>query len=367
MKKLYILLIIFSVFFTLNVTSQIQTTVDQIIYDHMGPTYRPNTPYFQWSHWGAHEDHLKITTGWEWYDGARPKEWMDYGTNQALSAWGQIIESESGSPITNVRFQIRNHKMYLFSINQWILAEDISNNIEAERFDNMTFRWTGEVIEGRDETNNGGGISYPAQPNYIIHWWRKTWPQRYALPSSYEAIFVTCEIRLIPNSDPNVNLESVRYLAGVSADYYPTNTTYDGSTKMGLSEPRHKFVTPQWKTFTAYIAGATPPNTEIEYREQILSRQLPPNTVLTTEIKEDNLRKEMIIYSNSEFTQITIELPQVYKKSILTIYNVNGQELIKKPISDNQTQIDISHLTNGAYLARLTNSKTDLSKIFIKK
>lgn len=324
MKKLSTLLAIFFMFFALNIKSQILTTVDQIIYDHiiydhMGPAYRPNTSYTQWSHWGAHEDHLKISTDWEWYDGARPKDWMEHGTNQAISAWGQIIESESNSPITNVRFQIRNHRMYIFTNNQWILGEDISSNIEAERFDNTTFNWTGKVIESRDETNNGGGVSYPAQPDYIIHWWRKTWPiQRCALPTSFEAIYVTCEIRLIPNTDPNVNLENVRYLAGVSADYYPTINT-NGVTVPGLSEPRHKIITSQWKTFTAYITGETPPTTEIEYREQILNRQLPPNTILTTEINEQQSKKIMNVYFNTEFTQITVELSQLDKNSILKI------------------------------------------------
>lgn len=362
MKKIYILILIFM---TLNSTAQTLTTVDQIVYDHMGPFYRPTNTYPQWSQWGAHEDHIKIINNWEWYEGARPKDWMNHGTNEALSAWGQIIESESNSPITNVRFQIRNHKMFIFSDNQWTLAEDVSNNIEAERFDNMTFSWTGEVIIGRDETNNGGGISYPAQPNYIIHWWKKTYPiQRYCLPSSYEAIFIFCEIRLIPNTDSNVNLEDARYLAGVSADYYPTISSTGGMP--GLSIPRHKFITSQWKSFTAYIVGTLPPANATEYHNFILNRSLPPNTVLGNGLIEQNQEKSMIIYPNPTANSIAIELSQLEENTTLTISSINGEQLIYQKIKNNKTKIDISKFQSGIYFVKiLNNNKCQVKKIIV--
>ena len=75
----------------------------------------------------------------------------------------------------------------------------------------------------------------------------------------------------------------------------------------------------------------------------------------------------MNVYFNTEFTQITVELSQLDKNSILKIYNINGQELLRKEITEYQTQINTNNLTSGVYLVRLTNSKTNLSRIFIKK
>lgn len=250
--------------------------VDQIVYDHMGEPYRDDNPNY--NIWGKHEGNLPISNSFDWCKGARPKDWMNYGVNKALSSWGQIFEDKDGSPVKNVRFQMRNHFMYIYSDNKWILAENVSKNIEAKYFLEQNFNDTGETLKNHSETFNGGGVSYDYDHGKLIHWWKKQWPvERYKLPTDFEAIFISCEIRLIQSNvtDKGVDLDEAKFYAGVGADYY-LNTNSVSQNNNGLSMSRHKRITSQWKTFTAYIAGESIPKSIFEYKNQILSRPLPP-------------------------------------------------------------------------------------------
>ena len=66
----------------------------------------------------------------------------------------------------------------------------------------------------------------------------------------------------------------------------------------------------------------------------------------------------LFIYPNPSSTQITIELPTTpQKKTLLTIYNINGQQLITQPIAEPQTVIDVSGLPSGVYFVKVTDDK----------
>jgi len=64
------------------------------------------------------------------------------------------------------------------------------------------------------------------------------------------------------------------------------------------------------------------------------------------------------IYPNPASDRIIIETMQAEKNGILSICDVNGNELIKQYIRDPRTQIDISSLPGGVYYIRLSNNKT---------
>jgi hypothetical protein len=360
-----LLCILFIAFISINAVSQTLTTVDQLVYDHVGFPFRSEGGFI--APWGAHEGSLHgLPEYFDWYQGARPKDWMDHGTNQAVSSWGQIFEWAGESSVTNVRFHLRNQKMYVYVNGQWELADNASNSIECHEYkEDYSFDYG--KITGRDETNNGGGVSFNITPLRILHWWdSNNWPQRYSLPTNYEAIFITCEIRLIPDTDPYINLNNAKYLAGVSADYYPTTTTYDSSSRPGLSISRHKFLTSEWQTFTAYVSGPVP-TSETEYRSEILSRSLPPSVTLSTMIGILDKKHEMLIYPNPANTQFTIEIQLTEKENTLIIYNLTGQELLKDQLKDNKTQIDISNLTKGVYFIKLVTNKTVNVRMIIKE
>jgi len=51
-------------------------------------------------------------------------------------------------------------------------------------------------------------------------------------------------------------------------------------------------------------------------------------------------------------------LPHNQQKSTsLTIYNLNGQQLITQPITEPQTVVDISGLPSGVYFVKVVNDE----------
>jgi hypothetical protein len=82
-------------------------------------------------------------------------------------------------------------------------------------------------------------------------------------------------------------------------------------------------------------------------------------------INEHSEKRNFVFFSpNPAQNKITIEIPQTAGESILTIFNINGQELIKQNITENKTQMDISDLPHGIYFVKMANEKTvDVKKI----
>jgi len=65
-----------------------------------------------------------------------------------------------------------------------------------------------------------------------------------------------------------------------------------------------------------------------------------------------------LIYSTSASSQITIETSTVPpKNTYLTLYNLNGQQLIEQQITEPTTMIDVGALPGGIYFVRLTWEK----------
>jgi photosystem II stability/assembly factor-like uncharacterized protein len=74
------------------------------------------------------------------------------------------------------------------------------------------------------------------------------------------------------------------------------------------------------------------------------------------------------VYPNPSSSSITIELPaQPSKNTSLTISNTNGQQLITQPITESQTEIDISHLTVGIYIVKVWNDREVMVQKVIKQ
>ena len=72
--------------------------------------------------------------------------------------------------------------------------------------------------------------------------------------------------------------------------------------------------------------------------------------------KTQDLR--LSLYPNPATDNITIEMSAVPAKSKLSITNLNGQELISRQISERKSVFDISDLSAGVYLVRITNDKS---------
>ncbi len=66
----------------------------------------------------------------------------------------------------------------------------------------------------------------------------------------------------------------------------------------------------------------------------------------------------ILLYPNPSSSQITIELPHLpQKKTILTIYNLSGQQLITSQITEIKTVVDVSCLTGGVYFVKVANDE----------
>ena len=81
-----------------------------------------------------------------------------------------------------------------------------------------------------------------------------------------------------------------------------------------------------------------------------------------------NLNNHITIYPNPSSTQITIELPNTpQKNTILTIYNLSGQQYITQPITEPQTVVDISGLPSGIYFVKVVDDKNVMMGKVIKE
>ena len=85
-------------------------------------------------------------------------------------------------------------------------------------------------------------------------------------------------------------------------------------------------------------------------------------------VDELSHNNRLLIYPNPSSTQITIELPTTpQKNTILTIYNLNGQQLISQPITEPQTVVNISGLLSGVYFVKITdNERVMMGKVVVE-
>ena len=328
--------------------AQTQATVDHVVYDHLG------APYTASSHgkpWGAHQGQLHgVPTYYDWAQGARPGSWFDFtGTNKkAITTWGEIYEDLNGSPEKNCRIQIRNHTLYGLVNGTWIALEGGSQNgVQASHFAENFNGPGGGTPDTRNESNNGGGLSWTAKDGFNIHWWTTKWP-RADIPANVEAFFIYAELRLIPNTNPNVDLSKVKYLAGVSADYYTNNTEAGYGPFPSLSISRHKYITKDWQAYTSYITRVKP-TTEAQYKSDILAKVLPPNvtngTTNNVAVTAVNLTPTSIsVYKSSTTTlQASISPANATNKNVIwsssnaLVATVNAQGVVTALVTGTTT------------------------------
>lgn len=75
-------------------------------------------------------------------------------------------------------------------------------------------------------------------------------------------------------------------------------------------------------------------------------------------------QSDMVIYPNPTAGWITIETPKVISTAIISIYNSNGQEVIRTQISDKIRIVNMSEFSNGIYLIVI---RTDTNALMTKK
>ena len=79
------------------------------------------------------------------------------------------------------------------------------------------------------------------------------------------------------------------------------------------------------------------------------------------------LSKNFSIYPNPATDQLTFESNRLSNPGILSICNLNGQQQIILPISEQKSEIDVSTLPSGVYLLRFTNNQIIETVRFVKQ
>ncbi len=81
-------------------------------------------------------------------------------------------------------------------------------------------------------------------------------------------------------------------------------------------------------------------------------------------VEELSHSDKVLIYPNPTSTSITVELPNTpQKNTFLSIYNLNGQQLITQQITEPQSLIDVSGLKSGVYFVKIV----DELKVMVEK
>jgi hypothetical protein len=82
---------------------------------------------------------------------------------------------------------------------------------------------------------------------------------------------------------------------------------------------------------------------------------------------EINPQHTFSISPNPTSTTITISTPTTPEKNTtLTIFNINGQALLSRQITEQQTVVDVSGLPQGVYFVRVRDDRTMMVSKFIK-
>jgi uncharacterized repeat protein (TIGR01451 family) len=151
-------------------------------------------------------------------------------------------------------------------------------------------------------------------------------------------------------------IQEITYL--ISPEY--SEIIQNGNT---LSVPYNPDYTYYWDLNQLLIPGATNPALEItqsgEYTLTISNGDCAIQTgVIATYIGVEELQSLIILcYPNPTNDYMIIEIPQVFKGSILEFYSSSGQLIWSKSVQSERIQLDTTKLPQGVYNLRLSGDK----------
>ena len=96
------------------------------------------------------------------------------------------------------------------------------------------------------------------------------------------------------------------------------------------------------------------PNT----REELLHRILNFFDIYTADPEVKEIRSNSFsLYPNPAHNKINISSSGLTGNMLLSIFNVSGEKVLERQLTDTETQIDISALPRGVYFVRVQNEK----------
>ncbi|MCK9204918.1 MAG: T9SS type A sorting domain-containing protein [Bacteroidales bacterium] len=115
--------------------------------------------------------------------------------------------------------------------------------------------------------------------------------------------------------------------------------------------------------FHAYITTAN------QFCNGLLKPLVANPNDLMTEIKKSPgsfVNRNVLVYPNPVRNNLTIEPSQAGNEGILSLYNINNQEIISRLPFSGKTQLDLTSFAKGIYILKLTNSKmVEVKKIVV--
>jgi hypothetical protein len=110
------------------------------------------------------------------------------------------------------------------------------------------------------------------------------------------------------------------------------------------------------KSICDYIAS---PNGDIyiENNAPGCNSQEEVEAACLTSVEEVKIGNGITIIPNPANDKITISSSTITSITQLSIFNVNGEKLIERQLTDTETRLDISALPRGVYFVRLQNEK----------
>ena len=257
--------------------------VAAIAYDHFGPPFRDGSASDQgWAEpWGKHEGAVAVNPAFDWTTGARGSEWNLYGTNEACETTFQVIEGAAGpGDGANFRVQVGSLRLYvLLPDNEW-------HRLEATDDHSLEGGWFGSSYEGLDSgfrwsVEDSIAWQTRASDAKILHGWIWQWPDghRAIIPAETLAFYAVATMRLIPDEDPNVDLDAFTVYGSVGTDFYEHAEFRASKAVSGTTMPRLKRLTGRWRTFTALTWPVPKPGKSVpafDFMDAIRSVPEPP-------------------------------------------------------------------------------------------
>lgn len=91
------------------------------------------------------------------------------------------------------------------------------------------------------------------------------------------------------------------------------------------------------------------------------------DNAVTTGINEINSTPSIQIYPNPATDKITVKAPIVSPDQFISIYDITGHLLLQQPLKEETTDIDISSLSKGVYVAKMGDKKSSTSQRWVKE
>jgi hypothetical protein len=169
------------------------------------------------------------------------------------------------------------------------------------------------------------------------------------------------------------NLTSIG--GGLGIQYNAVLKSLTGLDNIDTSSISYLYVTDNYSLSTCAVQSIcdylASPNNHVEIYSNAPGCNSPEEVdsacvYLSTE--ELNLKPAFSIYPNPAYTQITLEISAPpTKHTFLTLYNLNGQQLVQQQITERTTGIDISTLPQGVYFVRMASERTVVVGKIIKQ